>query len=231
MAKRTITKFALIMMMIPCISACWGVSNASSVLMPDLNTEAKLLSMQTKNLDSNVAELALIAYKNAQEEGLARRPVLTIIDYSKPSTERRLWVIDLRKQKVTHEELVAHGKNSGGNYANAFSDQNGSLESSIGVYVTDKHAYNGKHGYSLRLEGLDKGYNDKAASRAIVVHGAYYVNDYLAIHAGRLGRSWGCPALDLKIVHPVIDEIKGGSVLFAYYPDKKWLADSTYLHG
>lgn len=147
----------------------------------------------------------------------ARSDVVALIDYSRPSTEPRLWVFDLRRNRLLFEELVAHGKNSGENVPVRFSNAPGSLMSSLGVFVTAE-TYNGQHGYSLRLDGLDKGVNDNSRERAIVVHGADYVDPALALRQGRIGRSFGCPAVRPAISKQLIDTVRGGAVFFAYYP-------------
>ena len=155
---------------------------------------------------------------------------LTVIDYSKSSAAKRLWVFDLRSHALLHEELVAHGKGSGDSFATAFSNDPESHQSSLGLFET-KDTYSGKNGYSLRLKGLDAGFNDKALARAIVMHGAPYVSEEFAKSLGRLGRSWGCPALRKAVAHKIIDRIRGNGLLFAYYPDQKWLASSRFLGG
>jgi hypothetical protein len=154
---------------------------------------------------------------------------LTVIDYSRPSTEKRLWVFDLKTRELLFEELVAHGRGSGDNLATSFSNEADSHQSSLGVFRTED-TYVGRNGYSLRLRGLDTGFNDHAYERAIVMHGAPYVSDVFARTQGRLGRSWGCPALRDGIAREVIDTVKGRGLLFAYYPDPAWLASSKYLH-
>jgi len=153
---------------------------------------------------------------------------LTVIDYSKPSTDKRLWVFDLRTRALLYQELVAHGSGSGANLATAFSNEPETHQSSIGLFRTED-TYVGKNGYSLRLRGLDAGFNDHAYDRAIVMHGAPYVSDEVAQTQGRLGRSWGCPALRAGIAREVIDTVKGSGLVFAYYPDQKWLESSKYL--
>lgn len=183
---------------------------------------------ELKSLNPRVLKLALKAHQKAHSMGLAQKSLMTIIDYSLPSTQRRLWVVDMTKGKVMYHTLVAHGSGSGGNIANRFSDIPGSLQSSLGVFVTGK-TYQGKHGLSLTLHGLEKGINGNAASRRIVVHGAHYVNEGMAGKLGRLGRSWGCPALDTRLARPIIQTIKDGSLVFAYYPDDKWLKRSKFV--
>ena len=179
--------------------------------------------------DPKVLTLALKAQKAAQVRGHGtKNRLLTVIDYSLPSTKRRLWVIDPSGPKVLFHELVAHGKGTGENRAEKFSNQPRSLASSIGLYETSS-TYEGKHGYSLKLTGIEKGWNDKAEERDIVIHGAWYVSEEFARREGRLGRSWGCPALDEAIARKVIDAIKDGSLVFIYHPDKKWLAESAFL--
>jgi L,D-transpeptidase catalytic domain len=160
--------------------------------------------------------LALEAFERARAAGHAKKQILTLIDYSRPSTERRLWVIDLKTNQVLFHELVAHGKGSGENYAKTFSNAPRSRTTSLGAFET-LATYRGKHGYSLKLRGLDRGVNDNAEVRAIVIHGASYVSEAFAKQHGRLGRSWGCPALDDAVARKVIDAIKDGSVLFAYH--------------
>jgi hypothetical protein len=165
-----------------------------------------------------VLEAALAAYHAAAEAGALARPgLLTVIDYTRPSTERRLWVIDLVRLRVVFHELVAHGKNSGDNLTRFFSNAQGSLMSSLGLFVTG-NSYSGTNGYSLRLHGQDAGLNDNAFARAIVLHGAPYVSETVAARLGRLGRSWGCPAVRAEVARRLIDTIKGGSAIFAYGP-------------
>lgn len=163
-----------------------------------------------------VLEAALDAYEAAAAAGaLVRSDLLTVIDYSRPSTERRLWVLDLVRARVLFHELVAHGKNSGEDVTQFFSNAHGSLMTSLGLFVTGS-TYYGANGYSLRLAGRDAGVNDNAFARAIVMHGAAYVSEAVAARLGRLGRSWGCPAVSAAVARRLIDTIKGGSAIFAY---------------
>lgn len=172
---------------------------------------------KTDGLEPRVLGLALKAFARAKASGEIKSDVLTVIDYSRPSRQRRLWVIDVASKEVLFHELVAHGKNTGDDRARSFSNELGSLQSSLGLFVTDA-TYQGKHGHSLKLRGLDKGLNDRALERAIVVHAADYVSlDFVRKHH-RLGRSWGCPALAPEVAKPVIERIKGGSAIFAYFP-------------
>jgi hypothetical protein len=181
------------------------------------------------SIDRSVFALALESVQRALERGKAEASTLTVIDFSRPSTERRLWVIDLRTRELLFEEHVSHGRNSGHNVPTSFSNEEGSYKSSLGLFRAAE-GYYGKHGYSLRLDGLEKGFNDRARERAIVIHGADYVNPALAKKQGRLGRSLGCPAVRPAITRQLIDAVKGGGLVFAYYPDPAWLNASTYLN-
>jgi hypothetical protein len=181
------------------------------------------------SLDPHVLNLALNAASCAVRAGKTAVPAtLTVIDYSKPSTQKRLWVVDLQTRALLFEELVAHGQGSGANLATQFSNEAETHRSSIGLFET-KDAYIGKNGYSLRLEGLDAGFNDHAMDRAIVMHGASYVSEAVVRTQGRLGRSWGCPALREGVAHELIDRVKGTGLVFAYYPDPRWLSSSQFF--
>jgi hypothetical protein len=183
-----------------------------------------------KDLRPQVLELALKAYENAKTEGIAiKKPILTVVDYTLPSTAKRMWVLDLATSKVLFNTLVAHGKNSGDLYSTKFSNNDGSKESSIGTFVTEG-TYDGKHGTSLKISGLDKGFNDKAKPRLVVMHSANYVSEeFVKVH-GMIGRSWGCLALNPEVAPKIINTVKDGSVIFSYYPDQKLLASSKVLN-
>jgi len=155
---------------------------------------------------------------------------LGVIDYSRPSTEPRLWVFDLARRKLLFEEWVAHGRNSGENLTTRFSNRDGSYMTSLGGFAAQE-TYIGGNGYSLRLRGLEPGFNDHARDRAIVMHGAPYVNPAAAKLQGRLGRSLGCPAVRPAVARQLIDSIRGGTFVFAYYPDQDWLQRSRLLSG
>lgn len=187
------------------------------------------LSRAAPHANPKVISLALSALECASAQGMSPSRSLTVIDYSLPSTVPRLWVFDLQRGKLLFEELVAHGRNTGENYAQFFSNTYGSLQSSLGLFLT-KETYNGRNGYSLRMDGLEVGFNDKAMERAIVFHGADYVNTRFVKKQGRIGRSLGCPAVRSGIAKKVIDTIKGEQFLFSYYPDQRWLADSQFLN-
>jgi hypothetical protein len=200
-------------------------------LLIDTYSSPEYFSAQTTNLNPDVVKLALTAYQNAIKNGVKnKQQIITIIDYSLPSNIKRLWVLDLKTQKVIFNTWVAHGKNSGENFADHFSNSPKSLQSSIGLYETGG-TYFGNNGYSLVLHGLDKGFNDKAESRRIVMHPAPYVDESIIREHGRIGRSWGCPALNPEVATPLINTIKGGTLLLAYYPNAEWLQKSNYLQG
>lgn len=154
--------------------------------------------------------------------------LLTIIDYSLPSSEPRFFIIDLKNKRLLCKSLVAHGRNSGEVWASRFSNQPQSYKSSLGFYITGS-SYTGQNGYSMWLNGLDTLFNDLAKPRAIVIHGAPYVNNDYILKNGRLGRSFGCPALPAEICCEVIDLIKNGSVVFSYYPDPEYLEKSRII--
>jgi hypothetical protein len=173
-------------------------------------------------LRPRVLEHALHAFQNLEAAGRVRNRLLTVIDYALPSSQRRLWVLEPRSLKVLFHEFVAHGKGSAPDAdpdrAVRFGNQIGSFRSSLGTFLTGE-PYTGEHGYSLRLEGLDPGVNDLAAERAIVIHPADYVTAaFRARSGGRLGRSWGCPALDPAVAPAIIDRIQAGSVIYATGP-------------
>jgi len=194
-----------------------------------LEKQIQIIKLQADNIDSDVLRLSLLAYINATKKGMYNKPLLTIIDYSKPSIEKRLWVFDLKRGRSLLNTWVSHGKNSGGLNSNSFSNSPGSLKSSIGLFMTDSTPYIGGHGYSLRLKGLEYGINNNAYKRDIVIHGAWYVNPDIIRRYGQIGRSWGCPAVSPELVKTLIDTIKENTLVFSYYPDKNWLARSKFL--
>jgi hypothetical protein len=184
---------------------------------------------EVADLSPRVLQLALQAVESARKQGIGNGKILGIIDYSLPSTKRRFWVLDMKEKSVLFHELVAHGKGSGENFATSFSNQPGSSQSSLGLYLTES-PYEGEHGYSLRLHGLEPGINDQAGPRAIVIHSAWYVSQSMIAQQQRLGRSLGCPAVENAVIKPLIDTLKGGHLIFAYYPDEHWLSTSRFLN-
>lgn len=190
-----------------------------------------LLAHDSLNLPSfEVFSLALTGYNKLSARSQIRKNILTIIDFSKSSCEKRLWVIDMVNRKVLFNELVAHGRNSGDNFATRFSNNPNTNMSSLGFYITGE-TYTGKHGLSLSINGMDRDFNNNARERAIVIHGADYVSqDYIRKY-GRIGRSFGCPSLGLDCFRPVIETISEGSCLFIYYPDGEFLKKSSVLNS
>jgi hypothetical protein len=194
-----------------------------------VSEEARLIHSKADNLNTSVLVVSLNAYLKAQQYGLDRRQLLTVIDYSLPSSERRLWVIDLKNSNVLFNTWVTHGKNSGEKNSTSFSNDPRSLKSSLGVFVTEG-TYSGSVGYALRVKGLDRGINDNALNRGVVIHGATYASPQVAKQYGMLGRSWGCMAVDTHISRNLINTIKNNTLVVAYYPDRNWLSTSTFLN-
>jgi L,D-transpeptidase catalytic domain len=181
-------------------------------------------------LSENAFSLALKGLAYCREKGLvSKQHIVTIIDFSRPSTQKRLFIVDINKGKLLLQSLVAHGKNSGEKYASRFSNREESNQSSLGVYVT-LGTYTGKHGYSLRLKGCEAGINDNAYNRDIVLHSADYVSASFTAARGFLGRSEGCPAVPENLHRKIIDYIKGGSCLFIYHPSPDYTKKSKLLN-
>lgn len=185
------------------------------------------LSQSAPQLNQNVLKLALNAYTKAQNKGEVKKPLLTVIDYSLPSSKQRMWIFDLRSERLLYNTYVAHGMNSGMSVPSHFSNQPSSKETSLGTFVTSD-TYMGSKGLALNLKGLEHGFNDNAYSRRVVIHGAWYVEPDFIKKTGRAGRSWGCPSIAKTLAQPVINTIKGGSVVFAYYPDHYYLTHSGF---
>jgi len=178
---------------------------------------------QAPNLKPAVLNLALHEFDRARAEKMINKPIITIVDYSIPSNKDRLWVINLDNGKVLETTLVAHGKGSGTPLmATRFSDQPNSKASSLGTYITG-NTYYGKHGLSLRLNGITKNFNDKVYGRTVVLHPAAYVSESYAKSHGYIGRSWGCLAVSPSDSEKIISLVKDRTMMFAYYPDKKLL--------
>lgn len=216
-------------LLLPCASLLTGHPSVSGEVTTEAKTDkvAELYrSMQLEGVVNWKAfRQAVTGYEKIEGR---KRDILTLIDFSKPSTEERLYVFDMKKHRLLFSSVVSHGKNSGNNYATSFSNEYGSYKSSLGFYLTES-TYQGKNGYSLILNGLERGINDRARERAIVVHGAAYADPSVVARGGRLGRSFGCPALPPKLSRPIIDAIKGGSVMYIYADVSDYLAHSTIL--
>lgn len=186
-------------------------------------------NLQAYGLSQNAFEWAVKGFHYLESHKQLRKTnLLTIIDYSQPSTQKRLYVLDMVSGKLLFHTLVAHGKNSGYNYAGSFSNEEESLKSSLGFFVT-KGTYTGANGYSLKLKGCEPGINDKALERAIVMHGADYVSQDFIRSQGYLGRSYGCPAVPVAVHKKLIDKLKNGSCIFLYYPAKNYVSRSKIL--
>lgn len=181
------------------------------------------------NLEGVIAfEVFDKAYEGYTKLNVKNKDILSIIDFSLPSSKKRLYILDINKKQLLFESYVSHGRNSGELYATNFSNKHGSYKSSLGFYETE-NTYNGKNGYSLILNGLERGINDQAKARAIVMHGADYCNPSIIKSSGRLGRSFGCPSVPRELTKPIINTIKNGSLLFIYADDDKYLATSQIL--
>ncbi|MGC4035474.1 MAG: murein L,D-transpeptidase catalytic domain family protein [Chitinophagaceae bacterium] len=197
------------------------------------NAEKMYDSLQLENygLSKKAFQYALKGYQKLLSKGkIENTDVITICDFSLSSRQKRLFIIDLKNGELLMNTYVAHGRKSGGEYAKSFSNRTNSHQSSLGFYVT-RNQYYGGNGHSLRLDGLEKGFNDKALRRNIVVHGSEYVGEDFLNSNNFLGRSYGCPAVPESDIETVIDTIKEGSCFFIYYPAKKYLASSKILNG
>jgi len=170
----------------------------------------------------------LEGFYSLKEKGLIKRDILTLVDFSLSSNVKRLWVIDLTTNTILYNSLVAHGRNTGDEFANSFSNSPESFKSSLGFYATGE-IYNGKHGASLKLDGLEKGVNDSARERAVVMHGADYVAESFIKSNHRLGRSLGCPAIPVALTKEIINTIKGKSCLFIYHPSRSHKAIAKFV--
>lgn len=187
-----------------------------------------MLQKEARTLRPEVIDKVLSVLKCAEKRNIEHNQVLTVIDYSMPANQKRLWVFDLQNNRLLFNTYVAHGIKSGALLTNYFSNKNNSKSSSIGTYITEK-AYRGRHGLSLQLDGLDGGFNDNAANRAVVMHGAWYVEENFINKYGSPGRSWGCPAIPENLTNAIINTIKEKSLFVAYYPNEDWFVKSKYL--
>lgn len=197
----------------------------------EINLIYDSLKLEKKGLKKEAFKYAYTGYKKLEEEGkLNKEGIITICDFSQSSKSKRLYLIDLNECKLLLNTYVAHGRNSGGEYARKFSNKPESKQSSLGFYTT-KRTYHGGHGLALTLSGLEPGFNDKAERRKIVVHGSQYIGDNYKRWGKYMGRSFGCPAIPMKQSKTLINTIKDGSCLFIYHPSKNYLAGSKILNG
>lgn len=189
------------------------------------------IGLDKDGLSQEAFEYAWRGYHNLLKKGsIRKKAVLSIADFSQSSAEKRMYVIDIRHKKLLYRTYVAHGQNSGAEYADSFSNEPESFKSSLGFYIT-KTTYFGRNGLSLRLDGVDEGYNDKAMQRNIVLHGCSYVGDQYLESFGAIGTSLGCPALPSAVSARIIKRVKNGSCLFIYHPTEDYLDHSTVING
>jgi L,D-transpeptidase catalytic domain len=189
------------------------------------------MSLEDSGLSRKAFEYAWTGYYKLRKKGLLHRTnILSICDFSQSSANQRMYVIDVRNRRMLYRTYVAHGINSGEEFANSFSNRPESCKSSLGFYVTSR-TYNGMNGLSLRIEGVDKGFNDNARKRAIVIHGASYVSQRILHKYGVMGTTFGCPAIPTEMSSQIIPVVKNGSCFFIYYPSKKYLSHSPVLNG
>ncbi len=205
------------------------IENTSIAFENHIKGMYQKLKLKKAELDYPAFKTAYVGYLNLQAKGELKKEILTILDFTKSSRFERMWIIDMENQKLVRRELVAHGKNSGHDMVTSFSNKLHSNQSSMGFYVTDS-PYIGKNGISMLINGMDKGYNCQARNRAVVMHGANYVNPRTMNRNGRLGRSFGCPAVEMHKAQEIIDYVKSGSCLFIYFKDKKYLNTSKWLN-
>jgi len=214
--------------------------SVNAVISNNFSTDKKLsavamlydsLHLSSAGLSEDAFQYAVKGYEQLRDQGkLTNQKVLTIIDFTKPSYEKRLFILDVVNYKLLFNTYVAHGRNTGTEYANKFSNTPESFQSSLGFYITTG-TYNGKNGFSLQLNGVERGINHLAEERAIVMHGAPYVSEGYIKSRGYIGRSHGCPALPEKLNKPIIEKIKNGSCLFIYSNDKNYLNRSKILNS
>ncbi|MFA6128590.1 MAG: murein L,D-transpeptidase catalytic domain family protein [Bacteroidales bacterium] len=189
------------------------------------------VNLLQSGLSRDVFDLAVRGLQKLNAEGkLQNSDIVTIADYSQSSNKKRLYVIDLKNRKLLFNTYVAHGRNTGDEYARNFSNEAGSLKSSLGFYVTENPLVGSHTGYALMINGVEKGFNDNACKREIIIHAADYASEKFIKKYGRLGRSFGCPALPPDLNKPIIDTIKGGTCLFIYTPDNNYIASSSLLN-
>ena len=209
-------------------------NSGSRILVPAMEENPDLyaaLNLSAMGLKKEVFQLALKGYYKLETLGkFQNNYILTIIDFSQSSKNKRFYVIDLLHKALLFNTYVAHGKNTGGEYADHFSNVSGSCQSSLGFYITKEEITGKSVGLSLILDGLEKGFNDNAMKREIIIHGADYATEKFIRKNGRLGRSFGCPSLPPDLVKPVVETIKEGSCLFIYYKDDRYIRGSAFVN-
>ena len=210
-------------------------TNIKTTVYVENFAEDDIISLYETFVNQNATMPQLVSFSNAvkgysklKSEGKIANETLTIIDFSLSSKAKRLWVLDMTSHKVLFNTVVAHGRNTGGEFATKFSNTNNSNQSSLGFYITD-NTYYGKNGLSLFLDGQEKDINDNVRKRYVVFHGAKYANPDFAKRQGRLGRSLGCPAVPTAFNTAIIKTIKNKSCLFIYHPNKKYQETSRLI--
>lgn len=212
------------------------VVNNAGIIEKDLDKEIKDVFFSIENLvdtglSRDVFDLAIKGLRKLDSDGKLNNPnIVTIADYSQSSNKKRLYVIDLKNRKLLFNTYVAHGRNTGDEYASSFSNKEGSFKSSLGFYVTEKPIVGSHTGFALLINGVEKGFNDHAVQRQIIIHAAEYASENFIKKHGRLGRSYGCPSLPPDMNKPIIETIKGGTCLFLYNPNKDYIGKSALLN-
>jgi hypothetical protein len=221
--------FYLLLFLIPVIN---NAGSGELHLVKEANRDIySVLNLSAFGLSKQVFQLAMKGHNKLKEAGQLENPsILTIVDFSQSSKNKRMYVIDFTKQTLLFNTLVAHGKNTGDEFAHYFSNKAGTLKSSLGFYLTKNQALGSEVGLSLIIQGLEKGFNDNAVNREIIMHGADYATEDFVRKNGRLGRSFGCPSLPPDMIKPVFQTIEKGSCLFIYYPDNNYLLHSSLLN-
>jgi hypothetical protein len=212
---------------------CIAISaNESDIVSREDNYNGYISAhLSEMGLTRDVYNLAIKGFRKLEAQGKLRNlTIMTIVDYSQSSNQKRLYVIDLKNNKLLFNTYVAHGRKTGEEFAKTFSNCGGSYQSSLGFYITQQTVMGPHTGFALTLDGVEKGFNDNACKRAIIMHGADYVSESFIKKNGRLGRSLGCPALPPDLNKPIIETIKGGTCLFLYDPDPVYLCRSTLLN-
>ncbi|NTW24445.1 MAG: murein L,D-transpeptidase catalytic domain family protein [Lentimicrobium sp.] len=206
----------------------------TEMLIPVIEVKSDIyseLNLAAYGLSNEVFQLAIKGYRKLEVAGKLEHPgILTIVDFSQSSKNKRMYIVDIEKHTLLFNTLVAHGRNTGEEFAKNFSNELGTLKSSLGFYITREHVTGAKVGLSLIIQGVEKGFNDNAISRQIIMHGADYATEAFIKKTGRLGRSYGCPSLPPDLIEPVIQTIEKGTCLFIYHPDSDYLLNSTLLN-
>jgi hypothetical protein len=224
-------KIFLIILLILVYPVLEKATSEEPYVMGDKTDVYSFLNLSQLGLSQEAYQFAVKGFNKLKEQGqLLNSSILTIIDFSQSSNNKRLYVIDLYKKALLFNTYCAHGKNTGNEYAEKFSNIPGTYQSSLGFYITENMAIGSKVGLSLILKGIEKGFNDKAREREIIIHGADYATEDFIKKNGRLGRSFGCPSLPPDLIKPVAESIKDGTCLFIYKNDENYISKSSVLN-